>query len=729
MIANGFEPALAFVLRWEGGLVDNPADPGGRTNKGITQKVYDAWRQQQGEPPRDVQQIEDSEVSTIYQAQYWTPASCESLAAPLALAEFDTAVNMGVGRAIRFLQTAVKCTADGSFGPHTQQAIAACDPGDTLVGYCNARESYYKQLVAQNSDLNQFLKGWLNRLDALRQAVGLTTEEAAPDPDNAGPFMHVPDYGTDSRYDLTSLDDLISSAEQAVRRLKTSRAEESLTADRALVEQLRNVRRYELMGTLAEAISRLDPQDAKNRRLYAQYLIETGKATVAIDVLKPLTTRLKPTDSEYSEAIGLLGRAYKQIYFDAGDKTTQSARQALKAAMTAYRKGFELSPANTWHGANLLALVANGKRTGVRPPPGLDSVKIAQQIVATLEAIPPGSRDEWYWPSLAEASLGLEDWDAAQIRIHAYLTDPAVKAFQVQSTLRQFTQIWGLETSPQGRGLVSILRAKLMELPGGALEMSTNELQRVRQQSDPNKAQLEAVLGLEGAQTFQWWKTGMQRASAVAAVRRRLGGRVGTGFLVRAGDLGLEPPDEVVFVTNFHVINEKGASPGIPPQEAEIRFEIAEASPTYTVKELLWSSPSDLCDATVLRLSPPVTGIEVLSLAEELPPLDSHPRVYVIGYPGGRELSFSFQDNELLDHEGPPGGHPPIPGVCRVHYRAPTEGGSSGSPVFNDQWEVIALHHKGGKVGMPRLNGLGGTYAANEGISMRQAARNTSEPR
>jgi V8-like Glu-specific endopeptidase len=94
----------------------------------------------------------------------------------------------------------------------------------------------------------------------------------------------------------------------------------------------------------------------------------------------------------------------------------------------------------------------------------------------------------------------------------------------------------------------------------------------------------------------------------------------------------------------------------------------------------------------------------------------------VIGYPGGRDLSFSFEDNELLDHEGPPGGHPPIPGVCRVHYRAPTEGGSSGSPVFNDQWEVIALHHKGGKVGMPRLNGLSGTYAANEGIAVRRVA-------
>ena len=57
--------------------------------------------------------------------------------------------------------------------------------------------------------------------------------------------------------------------------------------------------------------------------------------------------------------------------------------------------------------------------------------------------------------------------------------------------------------------------------------------------------------------------------------------------------------------------------------------------------------------------------------------------------------------------------------MCRVHYRAPTEGGSSGSPVFNARlWEVIALHHKGGKIGMPKLNGVAGEYAANEGISI-----------
>jgi hypothetical protein len=93
--------------------------------------------------------------------------------------------------------------------------------------------------------------------------------------------------------------------------------------------------------------------------------------------------------------------------------------------------------------------------------------------------------------------------------------------------------------------------------------------------------------------------------------------------------------------------------------------------------------------------------------------------VYLVGHAGGRSLAFSFQDNDLLDHEGPPAGAPRQPGICRVHYRAPTEGGSSGSPVFDAQgWQVIALHHAGGKAGMARLNGVAGTYAANEGIAL-----------
>jgi hypothetical protein len=102
-----------------------------------------------------------------------------------------------------------------------------------------------------------------------------------------------------------------------------------------------------------------------------------------------------------------------------------------------------------------------------------------------------------------------------------------------------------------------------------------------------------------------------------------------------------------------------------------------------------------------------------------LPDLEDEPRVYIIGHVGGRDLAFSFQDNLLIDNEGPPEGKPAIPGVSRLHFRAPTEGGSSGSPVFNaNLWQVLALHHKGGREGMPKLNGAEGIYAANEGISI-----------
>jgi V8-like Glu-specific endopeptidase len=65
---------------------------------------------------------------------------------------------------------------------------------------------------------------------------------------------------------------------------------------------------------------------------------------------------------------------------------------------------------------------------------------------------------------------------------------------------------------------------------------------------------------------------------------------------------------------------------------------------------------------------------------------------YVIGYPKGGGRSFSINDNLLLDYD-----------ARRLHYRAPAEGGSLGSPMFNPKWGVIGIHHRGG-LEMPRLN-------------------------
>jgi hypothetical protein len=516
-----------------------------------------------------------------------------------------------------------------------------------------------------------------------------------------------------------NLDELRARVEQALNQLRGP-SDSDIKKARDLVEELRNARQYPDLVRLAEAISRRLPDDARNRRLYAQGLIEQGMATAAIDVLKPLATRLPRSDPEQAEATGLLGRAYKQIFFDAGDRTSASATAALKQAIAIYRKAFEDNEANTWHGVNLVALLTRAHRLGVPIAKGLKPATVARRVIAQLDAVPADKRDEWHLPTVAEASLGLGDWSVVEAALRAYVADKNAKAFQIASTLRQFTQVWDIEAvDARGSALAEMVRARLLELSSGELTLSPQALQKAREAADPPAGQLEAVLGPDGAKTWRWYKTGLERAAAVCSIRMKLGGRIGTGWLVRADSLRRVPGEESLVVTNFHVVNAQGAEKGITPDTAEIVFEAADATKIYAVKEIVWSSPPNRHDCTLLRLTEPVSGITPLPLAKVLPPIEDSARVYIIGHPGGRDLAFSLQDNALLDHEGAAIGKTAIEGVCRVHYRAPTEGGSSGSPVFNAAlWEVIALHHLGGKTGVARLNGKPGTYGANEGVSL-----------
>ena len=195
MPSTAFTESLPFVLRWEGGYVNHPADPGGATNKGVTQKVYDGWRARQGMSARDVRQLEDAELAAIYENDYWLPPRCHVLQQQLGLVHFDTAVNMGVGRAVKLLQAGLGCAVDGAFGPGTQKAADSCDLGTAVAGYCQAREDFYRRLAAQRPQLAVFLKGWLNRLNALRAEVGLPGYEATDRLDfgDTGYIARVPD--------------------------------------------------------------------------------------------------------------------------------------------------------------------------------------------------------------------------------------------------------------------------------------------------------------------------------------------------------------------------------------------------------------------------------------------------------------------------------------------------------------------------------------------------------
>ena len=146
---NLFQKALNFVLKWEGGYTNNPYDKGGATNKGITQYTYNSWLKSQKLQIRDIKNISDYEVKEIYFQNYWKKAGCDKMSPKFALLAFDTAVNMGLARVNQFMKAAQ--------WKYPEKFIAA-------------REAKYKEF-AKYDNQKIFLKGWLNRLNALKKLI------------------------------------------------------------------------------------------------------------------------------------------------------------------------------------------------------------------------------------------------------------------------------------------------------------------------------------------------------------------------------------------------------------------------------------------------------------------------------------------------------------------------------------------------------------------------------
>jgi uncharacterized protein (TIGR02594 family) len=147
-----FERALAHVLEMEGGYTEDPYDPGGPTNFGITLAVFASFKGVRLEPGNlaevkaDLKRIDEETVREIYRRRCCQPAGCAELVPALALMHFDAAVNQGVGTAIRFLQEAVGAQADGEIGPETRSAILRTLVGTVLECYAEIRRRRYRAL-------------------------------------------------------------------------------------------------------------------------------------------------------------------------------------------------------------------------------------------------------------------------------------------------------------------------------------------------------------------------------------------------------------------------------------------------------------------------------------------------------------------------------------------------------------------------------------------------------
>jgi len=160
---SNFNVALQLILRFEGGYVNDPADKGGETNKGIIKKVYDAYRTSIGKPIQSVKNISDEEVKDIYYKNYWLAAKCDKLPVDVDTVHFDAAVNCGPTQAAKFLQRSIGVNADGVVGDTTLAKVNSMSSKVVVKSYVSSRIDFYIDLVIKDVTQVKFLKGWIRR--------------------------------------------------------------------------------------------------------------------------------------------------------------------------------------------------------------------------------------------------------------------------------------------------------------------------------------------------------------------------------------------------------------------------------------------------------------------------------------------------------------------------------------------------------------------------------------
>jgi Trypsin-like peptidase domain len=402
-------------------------------------------------------------------------------------------------------------------------------------------------------------------------------------------------------------------------------------------------------------------------------MIDQGCLLEAIDDLNDLRSEYGSDTHEGREARGLLGRVHKQAYANCGTRPRSSRlREAVIAYWEVYRDP-TLIESSWWHGINVVACLARAERDGLPLAEVFDETidwrDEARKILATVSSYDRQQLEyTWATGTAMEACIALEDNDV----------------FELGSTERQLREIWQLdERDAPGAEALRVIQGRLGTM-GGTLQFSPSS-GPLDQHKDLT---YQAQLGDEAARAVNWLDKICRRSRSVALITKDTDEAFsGTGFFVRATDLGLPDAGSPVLVTNHHVVNTTGDNGAIRSDRARIRLTRLEHAPDYRITEVIREFP-DL-DTTILAVerSDDAAGLWLpvgrrgdLRLSRR----GTLPRLYVIGHPHGGALQITLHDNRLIE----------LPGSDHyVRYRCPTEQGSSGSPVLSGELEVVAIHH------------------------------------
>ena len=165
MIEN-FQKSLALMLAHEGGFSNDPHDPGGMTNLGVTRRAWEAYVGRQVDEA-EMRALTPEIVAPFYKARYWNPCKCDQLPLGIDYAVFDFAVNAGASRASKTMQSALGTAADGVVGPATIGVAVNADPDHFLEKFSAAKEQFSRNLPT----FEHFGKGWLRRVSEVKQTA------------------------------------------------------------------------------------------------------------------------------------------------------------------------------------------------------------------------------------------------------------------------------------------------------------------------------------------------------------------------------------------------------------------------------------------------------------------------------------------------------------------------------------------------------------------------------
>lgn len=450
----------------------------------------------------------------------------------------------------------------------------------------------------------------------------------------------------------------------------------------------------------------------------------------------------------HMDALALKGRQWK-AQVAALSKKDKALQRALKSALDGYQEAeaagapyanTALAPDLDFPRVNILALVNAASLKGIKSlgrksafAKSLPLKHWADQMIAQAEPDPNApDKYDYVYSNAGEASLFLEDEGRAAAYFARYVDKNLADPFMINTARRQLLELWGvpLEADTPLSKLAAQMTALAATGPN-SVTLSLNEVDFILT-DEGEKTLREAKYDGAAGVAVDRLPMIVELSQSVGIVRRPDGSAVGTGFLLRGDLLHSSFGPEYLFLTNDHVVcAEVDYGNHVDPKFARIHFDHPGAPGPYAVREVLWRSPDSKHDCTILRLTnPPDRVPRPIELCKTLPPrwletaqvdlvqaAELASRVRIIGHPSGRPKEVTFEMPFFLDHDGPQDLATATPVPVNVHYRAPTEAGSSGSPVFDAAtMTLLAIHHSAAKKPLNARRGPGSrTYRANQG--------------